>query len=139
MELVTYSEPARPGRHNGDSTPGIKMVSLGSLTVGHGGDLLCQDLAGAPGKQRTPTSRAWSWLCCGLAMEELAVQRVMGWVLQETQSLHEGRVTHGACPSLFSLLVLSVAGQSLCLIQISGPGPCSRLTDSQQPRLPESS
>lgn len=82
------------------------MASLG-VRQQDMGDLLCRDLAGALGKQRTPTSRAWSWPHYGLAMGELVVRREMGWVLQETQSLHEQREIHGTCPYLSSLPISS--------------------------------
>lgn len=82
------------------------MIPLGIRQSGMG-DILCPDLAGAPGKQRTPTSRAWNWPHCGLAMGMLVVLRATGWVLQETQSLNEGRETRGTCPYLSSLQMSS--------------------------------
>lgn len=52
--------------------------------------LPCQGPAGALGRQRTPTSTAWSWPHCGPATEVLGARRAMGWALQETQTLHAG-------------------------------------------------
>lgn len=50
-------------------------------------DLPCQGLAAAPGRQRTPASRAWSWPRCGPAMGVLGALRATGQLLQETQTL----------------------------------------------------
>lgn len=55
-----------------------------------------QGLAAAPGRRRTPTSRAWSWPRCGPATGVPGVLRTMGWVPQETQTLHAVREVHGS-------------------------------------------
>lgn len=67
-----------------------------------------QGLAAAPGRQRTPTSRAWSWPHCGPATGVLEALREMGQVLQETQSLHAVREAHG------SLFTFSLPASTLC-------------------------
>lgn len=56
------------------------------------------------------------------------MQRAMGWVLLETQSLHEGERDTWNLPLLVlrknltkPVKVCPVAGQSLCQIQLGGP------------------
>lgn len=54
-----------------------------------------QGLAAAPGRQRTPASRAWSWPHCVPAMGALGALRAMGWVLKQTQTLQAVGEAHG--------------------------------------------
>lgn len=60
-----------------------------------GRDLPCLGPAAVPGRQRTPTSRAWSWPHCGPATGVLGALRATGRVLQETQTLHAVGEAHG--------------------------------------------
>lgn len=127
------------------------MIPLGIRQSGMG-DILCPDLAGAPGKQRTPTSRAWNWPHCGLAMGMLVVLRATGWVLQETQSLKRRERDTWNLPLLaLPADVLSedwrkpvecaprqdgACERSGSVIPGFCAGPCSGQMDSEQPRLP---
>lgn len=72
----------------------------GGRRAGHWGqDLPSQGPAAAPGRQRIPTSRAWSWPRCGPATGVPGVLRAKGWVPQEkTQSLHTAGKGMGTSP-----------------------------------------
>lgn len=61
-----------------------------------GQDLPYRGPAAAPGRQRTPASRAWSWPRCGPATGVLGALRAMGRVLQETQTLQAVGEAHGS-------------------------------------------
>lgn len=76
-------------------------------------DLPCQGLAAAPGRQRTPASRAWSWPRCGPATGVLGALRAMGRLLKETRTLQAVGEAH------VSLFTHALPADSLC----EGPRP----------------
>lgn len=71
-------------------------------------DLPCQGLAAAPGRQRTPASRAWSWPRCGPATGVLGALRAMGRLLKETRTLQAVGEAH------VSLFTHALPADNLC-------------------------
>lgn len=70
------------------AAPSRKEDRAGENPAGKGQNLPYRGPAAAPRRQRTPTSRAWSWPRCGPATGVQGAQRATGQVLLEIQTLH---------------------------------------------------
>lgn len=70
------------------AAPSRKEDGAGENPSGKSQNLPYRGPAAAPRRQRTPTSRVWSWPRCGPAMGARGAQRVTGQVLPEIQTLH---------------------------------------------------